>query len=66
MEQSDEKTAILAELKAMRAKLDLVRNYMVVAWDGLRNQQSAANDEVVQTIRGIDRRITEILRELEK
>lgn len=41
------------DLRLIIAKLELLRNFLVVADDGLRQQQSAMNDEVLSVMKDI-------------
>lgn len=57
---------VRTEIENCRAKLDLLRNYQIVADQGLRQQQSAANDEILAVIKDISNQLTKLLRAVEK
>lgn len=46
------------DLKLIITKLELLRNFLVVADDGMRQQQSAMNDEVLAVMKDIRVSIT--------
>lgn len=41
------------ELKLIIEKLEILRNFLIVADDGMRQQQSAMNDEAISVIKDI-------------
>lgn len=41
------------ELRLILAKLEILRNFLIVADDGMRQQQSAMNDEVMSVMKDI-------------
>lgn len=50
-------------LKLIMEKLELLRNFMVVADDGMRQQQSAMLDEIVSVMKDIRTDITKWIKE---
>lgn len=49
-------------LKLILSKLEILRNFLIVADDGMRQQQSAMNDEVMSVIKEIRLAINEWIR----
>lgn len=52
--------------KSIEAKLAILRNFMIVADQGIRQQQSAANDEIISVLKDISNQLTVLLRDVEK
>lgn len=46
------------QLRLIISKLEILRNYIIVADEGVRQQQSAMNDEVLSVIKDIRVQIT--------
>lgn len=42
-----------SQLRLIIAKLEILRNFLIVADDGMRQQQSAMNDEVLSVMKAI-------------
>lgn len=49
-------------LKLMLHKLDLLRNFLIVADDGLRQQHSAMNDEIIAVMKDIRSELNDWIR----
>jgi hypothetical protein len=45
--------------------LTILRNFLIVANEGVRQQQSAANDEILLTLRDISSQLSKTLRAIE-
>lgn len=54
------------QVKSILAKLELLRNFLIVANEGVRQQQSAANDETLMVLRDINSQMNKLLRAVEK
>lgn len=54
------------QVKSILAKLELLRNFLIVANEGVRQQQSAANDETLMVLRDINGQMNKLLRAVEK
>ncbi len=52
--------------KSIEAKLSILRNFVIVADQGIRQQQSAANDEVISVLKDISGQLNRVLRMIEK
>lgn len=57
---------VKAVAKSIEAKLAILRNYQIVADQGMRQQQSAANDEIIAVLKDISGQLTNLLRVIEK
>jgi hypothetical protein len=61
----DQKKDAALQVKGISYKLELLRNFMIVAEEGVRQQQSAANDEIISVLHDINSQMTSLLRRLE-
>lgn len=62
----DEKKEMRREVALVGAKLDILRNYQIVADNGIRQQQSVANDEIISVFKDINNQLSRVIRLLEK
>jgi hypothetical protein len=58
-------TEVRLAVKSIESKLTILRNFLIVANEGVRQQQSAANDEILLTLRDISSQLSKTLRAIE-
>jgi hypothetical protein len=58
-------TEVRLAVKSIESKLTILRNFLIVAAEGVRQQQSAANDEILLTLRDISAQLSKTLRAIE-
>jgi hypothetical protein len=54
------------QVKTILVKLDLLRNFLIISDEGMRQQQSAANDEIIIVLRGINDQLNNLIQFLDK
>lgn len=62
----DIRLEVQVTVKQILAKLEILRNFLIVADQGLRQQQSAAWDEAIGVMRDVSCEVTKLLRKVEK